>query len=150
MMRVIVCAGLVCVASAAERPRFDAASITPNASSTQFFSVQVQSSPEPVTLTMKNVSLKRCVQQAYSVKEYQVSGPGWIATAKYDIVATLSPGTAQDHVWTALQALLAERLKLSMAGEKGPADLCTDGREEWAHAPRRGRRGFAGGRLESS
>jgi len=62
--------------------------------------------------------LKRCVQQAYSVREYQVSGPGWIATAKYDIVATLSPGTAQDHVWPALQALLAERLKLSIRREK--------------------------------
>src|SRR5713226_1217395 len=99
MMRGLVCAGLVCAASAPELARFDTASIVPNRSSTQVFSIQVQSSPEPITLTMKNVSLKRCVQQAYSVREYQVSGPGWIATAKYDIVATLSPGTAQDHVW---------------------------------------------------
>jgi uncharacterized protein (TIGR03435 family) len=118
MMLFILSAGVVCLASAAGSPRFDAASIAVNRSGTVSYLVKAQASPEPVKLTMRNVSLRLCLQQAYSVKEYQVSGPGWIKKAKYDIMATLAPGSMPDQIWPALQELLGERLKVSIRREK--------------------------------
>src|ERR1700732_2290797 len=40
----------------------------------------------PGSLTMRNVSMKSCIQWAYDVKSFQVSGPGWLETERYDVV----------------------------------------------------------------
>src|SRR5437868_4829523 len=32
----------------------------------------------PGSLTMRNVSMSSCIQWAYDVRSYQVSGPGWL------------------------------------------------------------------------
>jgi uncharacterized protein (TIGR03435 family) len=74
--------------------------------------MKVKANPGPITLTMQNVTLKFCIEQAYSMKEFQVSGPGWISNSRYDITATLPAGSTPDQVWPALQALLVERLQL--------------------------------------
>ena len=42
---------------------------------------------EPGALDIRNLSLKSCVSWAYNVKEYQVSGPGWIEVQRYTILA---------------------------------------------------------------
>jgi uncharacterized protein (TIGR03435 family) len=118
MRQIILFALLGCVAAAAEGPRFQTVSFTPNRSGSQAFTVKVQAKPDPVKLTMLNVSLHQCLQHAYSVKQYQVSGPAWVKSARYDIVATLPPGTAPDQVWPALQALLTERLQVSVRREQ--------------------------------
>jgi uncharacterized protein (TIGR03435 family) len=118
MMRIVLCAGLIFAASAAENPRFETVSIAPNRSGIDAYSGHLQMTPEPVTLILHNVSLKFCVQQAYSLKEYQVSGPGWIKSRKYDITTTLAPGTPLEQVWPALQTLLAERFKLAIRRER--------------------------------
>src|ERR1700688_1489280 len=39
----------------------------------------------PGSLTMRNVSLKSAIQYAFNVKQYQVTGPGWIETEPYEI-----------------------------------------------------------------
>jgi uncharacterized protein (TIGR03435 family) len=93
-------------------------SVTPDHAGASALSAQVEARPgQPVKLTLQNVSLKFCVQQAFRVQEYQVSGPGWIKKANYDILATLPAGAAPDQVWPALQTLLAERFKLSFRRE---------------------------------
>jgi uncharacterized protein (TIGR03435 family) len=117
MRGVILCTGLVCLASAAENPIFETVSLAPNHSGSHSYFMNLQAKPEPVKLTMQNVSLRFCVQEAYSVKEYQVSGPNWINRTRYDIVATLAPGVAPDQVWPALQRLLFERLRVSIRKE---------------------------------
>ncbi len=54
---------------------FDTITIAPNHSQSYAFSGRVEASAnQPVTLTLHSVTLKFCVQQAYGVKEYQVSG----------------------------------------------------------------------------
>ena len=73
---------------------------------------------EPVTLTLQNVTLQFCIQQAFSAKAYQVTGPGWIKSTRYDLTATLPPGADVNQIWPALQTLLAERLKLSVRHDK--------------------------------
>ena len=66
----------------------------------------------PGSLTMRNVTLRNAVRWAYHVTEYQVSGPDWLDSARFNIVAK-SPGPANDEqLQLMLQTLLADRFKL--------------------------------------
>lgn len=49
---------------------------------------------------------------AFRLKQYQVSGPDWLATEKFDIVAKLPDGAPRDQVLPMLQALLLERFQM--------------------------------------
>jgi len=117
-MRPIILCILVCFAGAMESPKFETASIAPSHSGSAAQSMKVQVKPEPVTLTMRNASLRFCVQQAYAVKAYQVAGPGWINNRRYDIAVTLPPAAPPDQFRPALQSLLEDRLKLTIRREK--------------------------------
>ncbi len=98
--------------------RFDTVSIAPSRSTSRAYSGKVEAKLErPIQVILQNVTLLFCIQQAYSVKEYQILGPGWIKRARYDITATLPPGSAPDRVWPALQTLLAERFNVSIRRE---------------------------------
>jgi uncharacterized protein (TIGR03435 family) len=57
--------------------------------------------------------LKELIANAYKVKAYQINGPAWLATERFDIVAKLPDGASKDDAPTMLQALLAERFKLA-------------------------------------
>jgi uncharacterized protein (TIGR03435 family) len=59
-----------------------------------------------------NVSLKDCIRVAYRVKEFQVEGPDWIGSTRFDIVAKLPSGSSKDQVPEMLEDLLVERFKL--------------------------------------
>jgi uncharacterized protein (TIGR03435 family) len=98
--------------------RFETASIAKSRSEGIGYAFKMEGKAgQPVTLSMRNVSLKYCIQQAYSVKEYQVAGPGWIRSARYDIEGTLPPGNSREQLRAALQTLLAERLKVRLRRE---------------------------------
>ena len=45
--------------------------------------------PDPELVRMNSVTLKQLMTRAYSVKYYQISGPTWIDTTRYDINATV-------------------------------------------------------------
>lgn len=49
---------------------------------------------------------------AYGVKPYQITGPDWLATMRFDIVAKMPEGSKKDAP-KMLQALLEERFKLT-------------------------------------
>jgi uncharacterized protein (TIGR03435 family) len=58
------------------------------------------------------MSLKELIANAYGVKLYQVTGPDWLVTQRFDIVATMPDGSSKDDAPKMLQALLEERFKL--------------------------------------
>jgi uncharacterized protein (TIGR03435 family) len=58
------------------------------------------------------MSLKDLIALAYNVKPYQVSGPDWLGTQRFDIVAKLPEGASKDDAPAMLQALLADRFQL--------------------------------------
>jgi uncharacterized protein (TIGR03435 family) len=58
------------------------------------------------------VDLKTLVSIAYKLKVYQVSGPDWMATQRFDIMATFPSGATRADIPEMLQAMLKERLKL--------------------------------------
>jgi len=59
------------------------------------------------------MSLRDLIANAYSVKAYQITGPAWLATERFDIVAKIPEGASKDDAPKMLQALLEERFKLA-------------------------------------
>jgi uncharacterized protein (TIGR03435 family) len=63
-------------------------------------------------LTCTNVSLKKLIGRAYDLKDYQISGPDWLDSELYDIVATLPHDTTGTDAIRMVRRLLAERFHL--------------------------------------
>jgi uncharacterized protein (TIGR03435 family) len=59
-----------------------------------------------------NVTLKEMVRRAHNVQSYQVSGPGWLETERFDVEAKFAPGSTVEQVRGMLQALLADRFHM--------------------------------------
>jgi len=58
------------------------------------------------------LSLANLICLAYNVKDYQLSGPDWMQSQRFDIVAKMPDGANKDQVPEMLQALLVERFHL--------------------------------------
>jgi uncharacterized protein (TIGR03435 family) len=123
---VIAVAGLLAVAvyglaQSADPPRFAVVSIKHN-----------QSSPAPNSIgapmgagyrpggrfVAGNAPVAFLIQRSYAVQSFQVvGGPSWINSDGYDIEAKPEGNTDQKRMWLMVQALLADRFKLSMHRE---------------------------------
>ena len=67
--------------------------------------------------TYRNVTLKTLLMKAYSLKAFQVSGPAWIDSERYDIVAIIPENTQPEDVPVMLQHLLEERFRATLHSE---------------------------------
>jgi uncharacterized protein (TIGR03435 family) len=100
---------------------FDVASVRPSAAMDQatiLASLRAGKRPESMLIegsraTYTYMSLKELMAAAYKVRTYQISGPDWLATDRFDIAAKLPDGASRDDVPAMLQALLVERFKLA-------------------------------------
>src|SRR4029077_8262602 len=79
---------------------------------------QISMGSDPGRINYSGVSLKNLVERAYSIKSYQVSGPDWLDSERFDVVAKLPEGATPQDVPKMLQALLAERFKLTVHREQ--------------------------------
>jgi uncharacterized protein (TIGR03435 family) len=61
-----------------------------------------------------DVSLAELIRAAYRVKLYQISGPDWMTTSRFDVVAKLPEGAKADQVPEMLRTLLEERFHLAL------------------------------------
>ncbi|MGD0871117.1 MAG: TIGR03435 family protein [Bryobacteraceae bacterium] len=59
-----------------------------------------------------DLSLAELIRAAYRVKLYQISGPDWMTTSRFDVVAKLPEGAKTDQVPEMLRTLLGERFHL--------------------------------------
>jgi uncharacterized protein (TIGR03435 family) len=67
---------------------------------------------EPAGFTGRNVTLRRCLAEAYRLQLSQVVGPAWLDRSEYDIDAKASGPAGKDQLALMLRTLLAERFKL--------------------------------------
>jgi uncharacterized protein (TIGR03435 family) len=104
--------------SQAPKYEFEVASIRPMpASERPQVTIGIRIDGAQVRISM--FSFKDYVATAYRVRPYQVSGPSWIDSERYEIAATLPPGTGQAaHVGEMLQSLLADRFQMKVHKEK--------------------------------
>jgi uncharacterized protein (TIGR03435 family) len=101
-------------------PAFDVASIRPAAPLQQQIAsrqLRVGATITDARADLRSVSLAELVAMAYRIKPFQLSGPEWIKAERYDLQATLPPGTNKDQVPEMLQTLLAERFHLKIRRE---------------------------------
>src|ERR1051326_1052992 len=92
---------------------FEVASIKPAAPPVEG-KMMIRMGGDPGRLDWTNVSLRDIIRQAYQVKDYQITGPDWMGSTRFDVVAKVPADTPRSKVPEMLQSLLAERFKLSI------------------------------------
>lgn len=70
-----------------------------------------------LSVNITDNTLKDLIRMAYQVKDHQISGPSWMATEKYEIVATMPAGSTRDQAPEMLRTLLQERFHLMLHRE---------------------------------
>ncbi len=121
MKNWILCASLLGLPAApdgqpAAKIAFEVASIKP-AKPSPMGRMRIMMNADSAMLRYSNVSLKDCIRAAYRVKEYQVQGPDWIGSTRFDIVAKLPAGSSKDKIPEMLQSMLADRFQLALHRE---------------------------------
>ena len=106
---------LRCLAQAAPSPSFDAASIRP-IDMTQHFVPGFQTNPG--TLNARAETLQDCIQWAYDLPPFEVTGPDWLRMSRFDIVAKAAGPANEDQLRLMLRTLLADRFGVKVHSEK--------------------------------
>jgi len=97
-------------------PAFEAAAVDANKSGEVRMAVDFQPGGR---FSAHNVPLKILIALAYHVRpETVTSGPGWLETERFDVVAKASQTTPPEELRQMLQTLLAERFNLRSHSEK--------------------------------
>lgn len=116
---------LLCLAAKAQAPAFEVASIKTavDPGTAPMICLTPCTPGERLSVDgsradIRYMSLRRLILTAYRVQPYQLSGPDWLKDSqRFDIVAKISNGASKAQIPEMLQALLAERFKLSVHRE---------------------------------
>jgi uncharacterized protein (TIGR03435 family) len=109
----------------AKAPEFEAASIKPSEplnTGAMMAGGRMQirmgcSTPDPGRFNCTGMPLRMLVVRAYGVKNYQVSGPAWMDSDRFDVNAKIPAGATQDQFKLMLQKLLADRFQMTVHRE---------------------------------
>jgi uncharacterized protein (TIGR03435 family) len=123
-MRIVSATGLIivstCAAFSQSAPAplaFEVASIKPAPPPTDG-RLMIRMGGDAGRLDYNNVSLKDLLRAAYKVKDPQITGPDWMGSERFNLVAKLPEGASKDQVPAMLQTLLADRFKLTLHKEQ--------------------------------
>jgi len=127
-LRIGLAVFIGCVAygqTADKPPAFDAASVKPATPPTPDGRGMIMMSgpsggpgtKDPGRIHYPYMSLKNILMNAYDVKTFQIVGPGWLDTERFDITATMPPDTTKEQFRGMLQNLLADRFKMTVHRE---------------------------------
>jgi len=72
---------------------------------------------DPGQITWTNAALQNILMTAYDVQIFQVTGPAWLGTERYDIVAKVPAGATKAQVNVMWQNLLKDRLGMLLHHE---------------------------------
>jgi uncharacterized protein (TIGR03435 family) len=106
----------------ASTPSFDVASIKP-AAPMQNGMIRVGMGGDPGRVNYTNVTLKNILTRAYGVKAHQITGPAWLDSERFDVIATVPDGVPKEQIPVMLQNLLAERFKMQTHKETKDANV---------------------------
>lgn len=73
--------------------------------------------PGPSSLTMLHVRMNACIAWAFNIQEPQIIGPNWLNDVTFEILAKSAAPAAEAELRNMLQALLADRFKLTFHRE---------------------------------
>ena len=126
MIKVMVMVVLLAMACYAQQPEsqltFEVASIKPAAPPEGgMMRVGSRGGPgtgDPTRFTSTNMSLSNLIVLAYDIRPYQLSGPDWLNSARFDVAAKIPEGATKEQFRIMMQNMLAERFKLVIHREK--------------------------------
>jgi uncharacterized protein (TIGR03435 family) len=99
------------------RPEFEVATIRPSAPSPEA-TVTARAHIDGAQVRWLSLTLKYYMATAYRVKQYQISGPDWISSDRFDISATIPAGVSTTQMPEMLQRLMEDRFQVKMHREK--------------------------------
>ena len=70
--------------------------------------------PAPGRIRFTDMPLKVLIMRAYDVQSFQVSGPSWMDSQRFDIIAKVPEGAAHEDARIMLQNLLADSFWLNL------------------------------------
>lgn len=97
---------------------FEVASVRPSTPPSQQNSVNVGLHLDGSQARIVSFTFKDYVAMAYRIKAYQISGPDWAGTDRFDLNAKLPAGSTSDQIPEMLQVLLTDRFGLKFHREK--------------------------------
>lgn len=103
---------LTCVAQ-----NFEVASIKPSAGGFRADTMGGLEKSEPGRFRCRNCTLFMLLADAFDVMSYQLSGPSWIQTERFDVSANIPTGTSEQQVLVMEQNLLTDRFKITFHHE---------------------------------
>ncbi len=95
----------------ASRPAFEVASIRPSVNAPRQ-AVAAAGRTDGAQFRIAGLTIRDYISMGYAVKLYQISGPDWIKTDRFDIAATLPDGSQPNQVPIMMQRLLEDRFEL--------------------------------------
>ena len=116
LLSVWFAATTLCAQTQPAVPEFEVASIKPapplDPAKIVAGKMHLGMSVDAARVDIGSLSLADLIRTAYRLKSYQVSGPDWMTSERFDVLAKMPAGASKDKVPEMLQALLAERFKL--------------------------------------
>ena len=111
-----ICAGFV-LAQAPPNSKFEVASVRPSqVMGTERVDVGVH--VDGAQVRMVALPMRDYIARAYRMKLYQVTGPDWLTSERFDVNAKLPEGSTQEQIPEMLQSLLEERFQIKLHREK--------------------------------
>jgi len=124
LRKVTICLALTAAAAFAQtKPAFEVATIKPSppmdpaklaAAMQAGGRLPIGANIDALRAEYLYLDLKSLLTYAYGVKPYQITGPDWMSTTRFDIVAKMPEGSKKDDAPKMLQSLLEERFKLTV------------------------------------
>jgi len=121
--KVTFCLALTAIAALAQtKPAFEVATIKPSppmdpakiaAALQAGGKMPIGANVEFLRAEYLGLDLKSLMTYAYGVKPYQITGPDWMSTTRFDIIAKMPEGSKKEDAPKMLQTLLEERFKLT-------------------------------------
>src|SRR5579863_5111080 len=120
--KLTICLALTAMGALAQtKPSFEVATIKPAQPMDQakLLAALQSGGRMPIGATIESgraeylyLDLKTLLTYAYGVKPFQITGPDWMSTTRFDIMAKMPEGSTKEDAPKMLQSLLEERFKL--------------------------------------
>jgi uncharacterized protein (TIGR03435 family) len=118
MRRLSIIAAIAAGCLAQDGPTFEVASIKPaDIAPGGGYTMWLKGGPgtgDPTRIDYRNVSQSDLICKAYGVDHYQIVGPSWLREERYQIAATLAPGSTKEQLQSMLRNMLADRFKVQL------------------------------------
>jgi len=92
----------------ARKPAFEVASIKPS-DPDPANRILIGMKADADTVHYTNITLRDCIRAAWRVRDFQIQGPDWMSSARFEITAKLPAGASPEQIPDMMQRLLTER-----------------------------------------